>query len=83
MIKKQFAIYDSKAEFYSDPYPYHTTGEALRAFTETANDANSNISKHPEDFTLFEIGSYDNTSASWTPLEAKKSLGTALEYKQQ
>ena len=45
-----------------------------------ANDTESKISKHPEDYTLWHLGSYEDSSATLTPLKTKKCLAHANEH---
>ncbi len=46
-------------------------------------DKNSAIGKHPQDFTLFEIGEYDDSTAKITTYDAPVSLGVAIEFLQK
>lgn len=78
---KVFTVYDSKAEAYLQPFFMRSMGEALRGFQEVCNDPQSNLCKYPGDFTLFEIGSYDEESGRLESLKAFVSLGTAIEFK--
>jgi hypothetical protein len=80
MIKKIFAIYDSKAETYNNPYFALTTGAAIREFELAVQNNDSMLSKYPEDYTLFEIGTFDDSTAEIMPYAAHVSLGKALEY---
>ncbi len=80
MITKLFAIYDSKAMAYNNPIYYRTTGEALRAFATACQDPDSYLHKHPGDYTLFEIGSYDDSCAAITQPATPFSLGLAIEH---
>ncbi len=83
MKLKVYTLFDSKVEIYMKPFYLKNKGEALRAFTDIANDKDTNVGKYPEDFTLFEIGEYDEETGHHQSYEAKKPLGTALEYKKQ
>jgi len=83
MIQKVFTIYDSKMEAYMQPFFMSQKGQAVRAFTDTVNDPTSQFNKHPEDFTLFEIGEYDDATGKFTNLQTPNSLGLALEYRKQ
>lgn len=78
-----FCCYDAKAEYYMTPFLMNTRGEALRAFQDIANDPQSAICKHPEDFSLFEIGEYDSLTGRVENLIAPLSLGKALEFKRE
>lgn len=77
---KMFSVYDVKSESFSKPFYALTKGEAIRIFTEAANDTSSNIGKYPEDFSLFDLGSFDESNASIAPNLAPVSIGTALEF---
>jgi len=77
---KMFTVYDSKAEAYMLPFFAKSTGEALRTFSDTCQDKSHIFAKHPEDFTLFELGTWDEQTSNFVVYESKKSLGIALEY---
>jgi hypothetical protein len=74
-----FSVYDSKAEAYMQPFFMNTKGQALRVFQDSLEDNQSQLSKHPEDFTLFQIGTFNQQNASLIPLKTPISLGTAIE----
>ncbi len=80
MILKVFSVYDSKVESFFKPFYSQTKGEAIRSFTEISNDKQSQIGKYPEDFTLFELGDYDDSNASFKLLDTPKSVGLAIEF---
>lgn len=77
-----FAVYDSKAEIFNQPMFFKGKGEALRAFGDEANRPESAIFKHPGDYTLMLIGSYDVEIGLLTPLPTPQSLGLGVEYQQ-
>lgn len=62
MQNKILTIYDCKAEAYGRPFVARSTGEGLRSFTDEVNSGreDSQLSNHPEDFTLFEVGTFDD-----------------------
>lgn len=76
-----YSIYDTKAECYTLPFYYQHDGQALRIFSDWVNDDSNPFSKHPEDYTLFKIGIYDETNAT---LEQSKieSLSTGIQLKE-
>jgi len=77
---KVFVVYDSAAEAYGLPFFIRSVGEAVRSFTQAAHDPQTLVSKHPDQFTLFEIGTYDDLNGHIEMYAAHKSLGKALEY---
>lgn len=83
MLLKIFTVYDSKVESYMNPFFCKSVGEALRSFQEIANDKNHQIGKYPADFTLFEIGTYNDENGRIEMFDALKSIGLALEYVRQ
>lgn len=80
MILKMYAVYDSKLESYLQPFFMQTQGAALRAWDAVVNDSSTQFSKNPADYTLFELGQYDDSTGIVESYQAKKNLGTALEF---
>lgn len=80
MVLRIYCIYDTKVESYSQPWFCPTNGAALRSFSDEVRNEKSNLAKHPEDYVLFELGEWDDQKGTIKMLDAKKSLGLALEY---
>ena len=80
MKYRVYSVYDSKAVFYLPPFTMRSDAEAIRSFTVAASDANTAVGKHPGDFTLFCIGTYDDSSAELQKFDALENLGVALQY---
>lgn len=66
---KIFSIKDAKAEGFNTPWTAPTFGLAERQFKELAQDSQSTVSKHTEDFTLWYIGEFDMQSGTIAPVE--------------
>lgn len=64
MIKNVYVIYDSKAEFYNQPFFIINDELALRSAMDLRQDLSTEVGRHPEDFTMFKIGTYDDTTAT-------------------
>lgn len=79
MIKKVFTVYDEKSEAYLQPFFLDTTGQAVRAITDCVNDINHQFCRHTSDYSLFQLGEFDDSSAVFT--FDKKSLGNLVEFK--
>lgn len=58
-MQKMYTVHDKAAETYLPPFCMKTKAEAVRAFETTVNDPNSNFNKFPQDYSLVEIGTYD------------------------
>lgn len=53
-----FAVYDEKAKaFTQPPFTAVATGVAIRMFTDAVGDKNTELGRHPGDFTLYALGS--------------------------
>lgn len=55
-----YAIFDSATNAYMQPFPMQSDGQALRAFTDLAVRADHDIGQHPEDYSLWRVGSFDD-----------------------
>ena len=66
MIHKIYAVYDSKGESYTPPFFDHAEGRAIRTFSDCCNDPGHQFGKHPEDYTLFDLGQYDDNTGTIT-----------------
>jgi len=80
MIHRMFTIYDSKTEAYLRPFYCLTAGEAERTFGDTCNDPSTLFYRHPGDYTLFEIGTFDDATSVIVG-DSPRNLGTALNFK--
>lgn len=77
---KIFTVYDSKAEAYLQPFFAKTTGLATRDFEAASNSEDHQFYKYPGDYTLFELGTFNENSAKFTQTGAPLNLGTAISY---
>lgn len=80
MKTKIYTIFDTKVGAYNFPFTMRSDGEALRAFSDMANDPKSRIGAHPEDYCLFAVGEFDDLRGIVTPLVPHETLGKAVEF---
>lgn len=57
--KKIVVIYDRVGRTYYNPINRETTEDAQRAFQDLVGNKETEISKHPYDYDLFELGTYN------------------------
>ena len=81
MIQKVFGVRDGKAQAFLQPFFSVAVGSAVRAFSDTVNEGNNQIAKHPEDYVLFELGSWFDDSGRYDVYAAPVSVGIAIEFK--
>lgn len=79
MTKNAYAIRDSKAEIFYPPFYQHTHGAAERDMKTLVNDKSSTIAKHPEDFDLWLLGSFDDNTGVFTALPTPTHLVKAVQ----
>ncbi len=80
MINKMFSVYDAKAEAYLSPFFMTHEGQAIRTFTDCLQSKEHMFSRHPADYTLFDLGGFDDSNAQFTPKITPKSLGNGVEF---
>lgn len=56
---KLYTVYDKKTQTYDKPFTAKTHGEAERMFGTAAKDTETLLGRHPEDFSLWNIGSFN------------------------
>lgn len=77
---RAFAVYDAKIGAHMQPFFMDTNAAAIRAFIDLAQDQRTMIAKHPEDFTLMHLGSYDEETGTFENNKTPESLGVASQY---
>ena len=62
MIVKLYAVLDSASGVYDGPVPAHTDLIAMRNFTDVAKNPDSAVGKHPSDFSLWNVGTWNDAT---------------------
>lgn len=81
MITKAFAIYDGKGKMFGVPFFMPQPGLATRAFMDLVNDPQSTVNRHPADYTLYQIGSFDDNSGELFSDDPHVLLGHGSDFK--
>lgn len=79
MIHHIFTIFDQKAEAFLPPFFLPKKAMATRVFANCINDETHQFNKHPDDYTLFCIGTFDDNEASISPT-IPQSLGNGVIF---
>ena len=64
------AVYDKATAAYMRPFTMQSIGQATRSFQDECQNENSPIAQHPEDYSLFQIGSFTDHD-KLEPMEPK------------
>lgn len=80
MIHKIFSIRDAAADAFLPPFVLPKTDMAKRTFGACVNSEDHQFAAYPEDYTLMEIGTFDDETGFVTQDMPPKSLGNGLNY---
>ncbi len=80
MNHRIFVVFDSKASAYLPPFFMPEAGQAVRVFSDMCNSPDHAFGKHPEDYTLFEIGTFDDRSCTLLQLKGFITHGVGLAF---
>ncbi len=81
MIQGVFAVFDSKARVFFSPFYCPSKEVAIRAFKTAANDPESQLCQHSSDFTLFQLGTFNDELGTFELFREHVNLGLAAIYK--
>lgn len=79
MILKLYSIYDSAADRHQ---PFFAINDALaiRTFEQVCKDPNTDVARHPQDFTLWRNGEYDQKTGLPTPDTTATQFARAFDF---
>lgn len=81
MIYDVFTVYDEKAEAFLPPFILPKIAQAKRVFADCVNSDSHQFGANPADYTLFRLGSWDDSNALYLLDRAKQSLGNGVEFR--
>lgn len=61
---KIYTVFDAAVQAYGQPFFCRANGEAIRTFSDAVNDSQSAFFKHPNDFALYALGEFDQSSGA-------------------
>lgn len=77
------AVYDYKSDTYGDLKQFQNRPEAMRALQlSVKNQKESTLAQFPQDFGLFELGTYDNLNAEFEIHPKPSLICNAVDYKE-
>ena len=76
-----FSVYDRRAELFMAPFLMVSQGQATRSFGDEVNraDRENVVHQHPEDFELFEFGTWDDVTGRYELFGAPRRLVLASD----
>lgn len=80
MIHIMLSIRDSAVKAYMRPFFAPSVGSAIRSFGDECIRKDSDIAKHPSDYELYELGVFDDESASVIMESQPRLVARAIDY---
>ena len=80
MVQFIYSIHDSKAQAYLPPFYLHNKNMAIRSFSDAVQDQTTAFYRHPEDYSLWEIGEFDDITGEIIYYTPHHALGTGVDY---
>lgn len=75
-----FTIHDQAAQSFLSPFFFLQSAQAVRVFTDCLNSTEHAFSKNPADYTLYEVGDYDDQDGSFKGRSALQNLGNGIQF---
>lgn len=76
MLMKMVAVYDMKLGAFQRPFFAPTEGVAVRSFMDACS-GESDFAKHPADYALYSLGTFDCEKGEFSDLEKRSLLAAA------
>ncbi len=74
-----FSLYDVKLEGFLRPFCLQTLAVARRAILDIQKDPKHEATLHPEDFCLYQLGTFDDHSSEILQMLPPKRIGLVSE----
>lgn len=75
-----YSFYDTKAKNYGPLFFANTHGEAERTTETVANDTQTMIGQHPQDFDLVYFGKFDTNSGKMELTQSPEHMHKAIAF---
>lgn len=80
MMLNAYSIYDLKSLIYYPPFYLPTDAAAKRAFGDTVNDPSTNISRHPADYVLYCVGTFNDAGGALEPISPRRHIADGASF---
>lgn len=69
-----YTLFDTKTLIFNTPFFTHTHGAASRMCADLAADINTSVGRHPADYVLYCIGTYDDVLGAMQPFDIREHV---------
>lgn len=78
---KIVAVRDRAIDSFGTPFFVHTNGQAMRSFNDEINREDSAMGAHPEDYDLYELGEYFESTGEILPTVPPRMVAIGKDVK--
>lgn len=71
------AVHDRQLDAFMRPFTAQAIGQAIRSFRDETNRKDSEIHAHPEDYQLYQLGTFDDQHGEIVALKKPELLAIA------
>lgn len=75
-----FAVFDVKMKLFTSPFCARNVDSAIRQFADMCSNPQIPFGKHPEDYVLYELGTFDLEDGLLEALKAPHVVSKALDF---
>lgn len=79
MILHGFSLLDTKTGHFNTPFFMSHPAQAIRACIDLGQDLTTMVGRHPADFALVQLGTFDDQAGQLTPMHPQQ-LGTVASF---
>lgn len=72
-----YSVFDRASGIYERPFCARSDMEAMRSFSDIAVSKDHPIGQHPDDYTLFRVGTYDDNKGQIVGEASEKIINGA------
>lgn len=85
MVLVAVSVRDAKSEAFGRPFFVVSIGSAIRSFDDEVNRAaeDNSMYRHPEDYSLWQLGTWDDQDGSYVSLSPCKMLVQGSEVRRE
>lgn len=69
-----FSVYDTATETFGRPFFVPHAGAATRSFLDELKNKDSALGQHPNDYELFDCGSFDDQTGTFSATQPVRVL---------
>ncbi|AXH76199.1 MAG: nonstructural protein [Microviridae sp.] len=84
MIMEMCALFDAATHMYGRPFFVVHTAQAVRGFRDAIlkGERDDDVAKHPDDFSLYYLGRFDDNSGRFELLQDHQLLARGKDVKE-